>query len=56
MFSIGRFLLLFILLLQFAPVNAQSKKESSTIQIYNNAKIDFLFFERNHGGLYKLEM
>ena len=50
MFLIGRLLLLITLLSQLAPVNAQSKKESSTIQIYNNAKKDFLFFERSHGA------
>jgi pimeloyl-ACP methyl ester carboxylesterase len=50
MFSIGRLLLLITLLSQLAPVNAQSKKESSTIQIYNNAKKEFLSFERSHGA------
>ncbi|WP_165456516.1 alpha/beta fold hydrolase [Pedobacter kyonggii] len=33
-----------------APVNAQSKKESSTIQIYNNATKEFLSFEQSHGA------
>ena len=49
-FRVQYILLSFALLLQFEAVNAQSKKESSAIQIYKDAKKEFLSFERMHGA------